>query len=109
MKKWKSKPAWTIDPNPAELTAYNPPDILLSDLDTAGFKDLNGRVFVGTRRPLIYKIPWYLSPLYFWYGLKHWFRHKEWPSRILYFPKHLKRDFKIYLDVHEHPQDFLSY
>jgi hypothetical protein len=108
-KIWKSKPVWTIDPNPANLSEWNPPDILLSDLDAAGFRDLDGKMFVGTPKALIYRFPWYLGFMRYWYGFKHWLKHSEWPSRVLYFSGKHKLDKQIYLEVVKHPQDFLSY
>src|SRR6266852_6211874 len=88
---------------------WNPPDVSLDCLNPAGFRDLNGNPLKGSRLPVIYKFPWYLSFLYLWHGIKHWCKTWRWPDKILYFSDEEQRDKEIFLEVVQHPQNYLRY
>lgn len=47
----------------------------------------------------LYAFPWYLSPLRLWYALECKWKTGKWPIRILYFPKSMEHDKKIYLRI----------
>ncbi len=104
-----------IPKDPTELnqlvqptTTWDAPDVPLECVASMEFRDLNGRKFIKTRRASIYKFPWYLSFLYLYYGIKHWWKTRKWPLRILYFPNDKQLDKVIFLEVIQHPQNYYS-
>lgn len=52
-----------------------------------------------TRDLGFYTFPWYLKPLWIWYGLRTLITTGKWPERILYFSKERQKDKELYLEI----------